>query len=129
MGRARTAAAPRIARAAALLFEARVPPELEALFCRGPEWEAGVSHIFALAPVSERQARAGPAQSETHPEQDDRGGSNCPDGAVEAGRGSGGAGDDGVAEAYLHDMAEIAQSSLGGAVQATYGRLRCVAWL
>ena len=126
VGRVRAAEAPRIAHAAALLFEARVAPELEALFCRGPEWEAGVSHVFALAPVAERQAGAGPARSETHPGGcADRGGDG-PGDAAGAGDGPGGAGGSGEVEAYLQDMAAIAQSSLAGAVQATYGRLRCV---
>lgn len=125
VGRVRTAEAPRIARAAALLFEARVAPELEALFCRGPEWEAGVSHVFALAPIPERQAGAGPATQDTHPGECEDQGSNGPEEAAGAGDGPGGTGGSGEVEAYLQDMAGVAQSSLAGAVQATCGRLRC----
>ena len=123
----RTAEAPRIARGAALLFEARVAPELEALFCRGPEWEAGVSHLFALAPVAERRAGAGPATPDAHPGAcEDRGSAGTGEAAPGAGDVPGGAGGSGEVEAYLQDMAGVAQSSLAGAVQATYGRLRCV---
>ena len=124
VGRVRAAEAPRIARGAALLFEARVALELEALFCRWPEWEAGVSHVFALAPVAERRAGAGPAASDAHPGAFEDRGSDGP--AEAAGDGPGGACGSSEVEAYLQDMAAVAQSSLAGAVQATYGRLRCV---
>ena len=126
VGRVRTAEAPRIARGAALLFEARVAPELEALFCRGPEWEAGVAHVFALAPVAEGRAGAGPATPDIHPGECEDRGSDGDGEAAGAEDGLGGACSSSEVEAYLQDMAAVAQSSLAGAVQATYGRLRCV---
>jgi hypothetical protein len=29
-------------------FEGQVPSELEAMFCRGAEWDSGVEHLFLL---------------------------------------------------------------------------------
>ncbi len=52
----RASEADRITESATFVFEARVAPELESIFCRGPEWESGVAHIFVLAPVSAQAA-------------------------------------------------------------------------
>jgi hypothetical protein len=130
VGRVRASEAHSIAASATLLFEASVAPELELIFCRGPEWESGVTHVFALAPtpgyVPGPEARraavrragadaAGPVSS---------GGGHGAGQPGAAGEGGASAGSDADAETYLRQMADVAQSSLAGAVQATCGRLR-----
>lgn len=60
--RARASETDHITESATLLFETRVAPELESIFCRGPEWESGVAHVFVLAPISP-QAEAQSDQS------------------------------------------------------------------
>ncbi len=129
VGRVRASEAHSIAASATLLFEASVAPELELIFCRGPEWESGVAHVFALAPTpghmlgpDARRAGADAAGPSSSGGGHGAGQPQREPGA--AGEGGASAGSDAGAETYLRQMAAVAQSSLAGAVQATCGRLR-----
>lgn len=72
-----------------LAFETRAPDDLEPLFRRGPEWEAGLDLCLVFSPT--------PAASPAEP--------IC------------------AADAFISDLAALAESSLAGALQACSGRL------
>jgi hypothetical protein len=75
-----------------LAFETRAPDDLEPLFRRGPEWEAGLDLCLVFAPAPSQPAP--------------------------------GAGDPVCSpDAFVSDLAALAESSLAGALQACPGRL------
>ncbi|KAK9907748.1 hypothetical protein WJX75_009165 [Coccomyxa subellipsoidea] len=69
-----------------VLFEGRIASDLEAMFCRGSEWERGAEHAIIFKAAST-------ATSEQ-------------------------------IEEYLVQLAALAESSLAGALQCTYGKIQ-----
>ena len=108
--------------ALSISFEGQVEAELEAVFCRGPEWDAGLEHLFLFQASPVRPKTWAMQRLHTAVQQ-------CRAWVFAARQAPPDSSEEEV-DGYLLDLAALAQSSLAGALQSTHGRVRCAGlWL